>query len=132
MADTYKIIIEFRADQGFNLPEHISVPLNSKLEWEITDLNVNQSSRRFRQSGLRFQLYFLGDSPFNWQVQTTNIRYPRPQSSGDGREMQLAPLTQPLAVGVAQERGDFKYGVRVSDVENDEILYDDDPYIHVF
>lgn len=132
MADTYKIKIEFRADRGFNLPEHISIPLNSRIEWEITDLNVNQSSRLFRQSGLRFQLYFLGDSPFNWQVQTTNVRYPRSQSSGDGREMQLAPLTQLLAVGVAQERGDFKYGVRASNVENDETLYDDDPYIHVF
>ena len=132
MAETFKVKIEFIVDRGFSIPEHISVPLNARIEWVVTDLNVNQSSRRFNQAGLRFHLYFSGDSPFNWNVKTTNLRYPRPQSSGGGAQMQLAPMTHPLAVGIAQQRGDFKYGLRVIDVEHNGTLYDEDPYVHVF
>ncbi len=37
-----------------------------------------------------------------------------------------------LAEGEAEKKGDYKYGVRVSEGEKDETLYNEDPYIHVF
>lgn len=132
MAETYKVRVEFRANSGFTIPEDITVPLNSNIQWEITDMNTNQSGKRFNQSGLQFRLYFRDKSPFNWNIQSTNFQYPSPQNySSGGMEYQLAPMTQMLAAGVAQEKGDFKYGVVVIDTANEETLYDEDPYIHV-
>ena len=131
MGKTFKVKIEFRVDRGFRIPEHIHVPLSSNIEWEITDLNVIQSSRRFRHYGLRFQLYLSGKSPFNWESQFLDIKYPNPLSYGGGA-LAFAPMTQVLAAGVVQERGDYKYGVKVTDPESDETLYDEDPFIHVF
>src|SRR4051794_19077096 len=113
MAESLKIKVEFRVDRGLIIPEDIYVPLHSRVEWEITDMNVNQSARQFAGSGLEFHLYFPKSTPFNWYNQSARMAYERPFSSG-GQAFQLAPKQQLLAMGVAEERGDFKYGIRVT------------------
>lgn len=133
MAESFKINVEFRARSGFRIPERINVPLNSYIEWNVIDMDVNQSSRRFSNSGLKFQFYFRDRSPFDWKTQSATMLYIRPSSYGSGgMEYQLAPQIQLLAAGVAQERGEFKYGVRVFDNETNAKLHDDDPYLNVF
>jgi hypothetical protein len=37
-----------------------------------------------------------------------------------------------LAEDIADEKGDFKYGVRVTEAETDEQLYDEDPFLIVY
>jgi hypothetical protein len=131
MAEPAKIKVEFRVDRGLTIPEDISVPLHTQIEWEITDMNVNQSTRRFAGKGLEFHIYFPQSTPFNWYNQSTRMDYTRPISSG-GQAFQLAPKQQLLALGVAEEVGDFKYGIRVTDGSNGQELYDEDPWIHVY
>jgi hypothetical protein len=136
MAEIFKVNIEFRIGRGFTFPEHIRIPLNSVIEWNVIDMSVNQSSRRFQQSGLKFQLYFPEKSPFNWTTQSVNFKYQRPSTgSGGGRsaiEFQMEPQLQPLASGEPLEKGDFKYGIEVSEIGASESLYDADPWLHVF
>jgi hypothetical protein len=131
MAENIKIQIEFRVDRGFVYPEHIRVPVNTRIEWEIIDLNVNQSSRQFFETGLTFELYFQNRSPFRWRRESVGFEYPRPTNTGGGLSPQYAPMIKTLASAVAEEKGDFKYGIRVVDSINNSTIYDDDPWLHI-
>jgi hypothetical protein len=131
MEQTTKIDIKFSIDKGFEIPQHIRIPVNSQIEWNIIDMNVNQSSKLFNENGLKFELYFQKKTPFNWIKKSTNLIYE--QSSNYGSYgYQFQTKIQQLAAGIVSEKGDFKYGVKVNQINSSDLLYDEDPWLHVF
>lgn len=128
MAETYRINIEFRPEYNRPLiiPERIRVPRNSIIEWTIKEFDDLYFRQRYYRKGLIFTVYFDKESPFGWKKESLRLY-------GD-------PLFPPffldkpikLAEGTAENTGDFKYGVKVSAIDNDEPIYDEDPYIEVY
>lgn len=128
MAEVYKIEIEFRPESNRPLfiPEKISVKQNTLIEWNIIGGDDFYLWDRYYRTGLVFMLYFDNKSPFSWQKESLRII--------GGPRFPLFNYNQPmkLAEGLAENKGDFKYGVKVSEIGKDEPIFDEDPYINVY
>lgn len=130
MAELIKVNIEFSEQQEkliLKIPERIKVPLGSIVQWNIIGLNKHDNQLLLHQSkGLIFTLYFSDKSPFRWKRQFIQLHSPLLNFSYHPNSIVR------LAEEIADERGDFKYGVRVTDGLSDETLFDEDPYLIVF
>lgn len=128
MAETYRIDVELKLDSKklIILPERIEVPKNSIIEWNIKDFEEFYIRRKYYRTGLLFNIYFDNESPFSWKKESLRLY-------GD-------PLFPPfydrgsikIAEGIAENKGDFKYGIKVIEIGNSDPIYDEDPYILVF
>lgn len=127
MAEIFRINIEFNLDSQkiLKIPEEIRVPQNGIVQWNITNLNESFFELNFRTRGIIFTLYFEEASPFLWKRQFV-------QTNDDPRFYRYVPQTLRLAEEVAEKKGSYKYGVRVSDANSDETLYDEDPILIVY
>ena len=65
-------------------------------------------------------------------VYRNNFHAIRKNSNYGGLEYQLEPKIEHFASGIAEKKGAFKYGVKVSEIDNNEPIYDEDPYIEVY
>jgi hypothetical protein len=129
--EDFKIDVEFRLGKGLVIPEHISVPLNSRVEWNIVDKDVAESRNRFNGSGLKFTLYFQDKiSPFSWNQSESTLSYSMDDAKNNDGSYSEFKVTK-VASGSADQKGDYKYGIRVEDEKNKENLYDEDPWLHV-
>lgn len=126
MVETFKVNIEFnpKGKKLLVIPEKITVPLYSVVQWNIIGIDKHYFETNLR-AGLIFTLYFNGESPFMWKRQFVQIHESR-HFFPDFPSKILR-----LAEDVAEKKGDYKYGVSISEAENDETLYDEDPYISV-
>lgn len=126
MAEIIKINIEVTSERQrlLLIPEKIEVPQFSIVQWNINDFDRYLYKARGRFESLIFTLYFDGNSPFIWKRQFVQLYDP-----------QFGPFyakTIRLAEDVADEKGDFKYGISVFDTEKNEPIYDEDPYLIVY
>ena len=129
MAKIFEVNIELRhpGKEVRIKPYRIEVPLYSSIEWNIIYFEPDKWNFDALKRGLIYTVYFRKDSPFFWNRKSLHVEGV-PRFSQSFPEM----LTMKLAVGEAEKKGDYKYGVRISEDENDEVLYDEDPYIYVF
>lgn len=127
MAETIIINIEISEDREklLKIPERTRVPVNSVVQWNIVGLDKYFDSPEFRRRGLIFTLYFSDKTPFGWKRQFIQLHDPHFFPFYPNRIIRLAE-------DVADEKGDFKYGVRVTEAETDEQLYDEDPFLIVY
>lgn len=127
MAETIKIDIEISENREklLKIPETTRVPHNSIVQWNIIGLDRYFDSPEFRRIGLIFTLYFSDKSPFGWKRQFIQLHDPHFFPIYPNRLIRLAE-------DVADEKGDFKYGVRVTEAETDKQLYDEDPFLIVY
>jgi hypothetical protein len=126
MAEIFRINIEFNFGQQklLKIPEEISVPQNTIVQWNITNLDEFFFESNLWRRGTIFTLYFDDTSPFFWKRQFV-------QTNNDPRFYRY-PQTLRLAEEVADKKGNYKYGVRVSQADSDETLYDEDPILIVY
>lgn len=134
MPETIQIEVRFNPENResiFGLPYRIEVNKGDTIEWVIKDHFVFENfffqSPRSRR-GVKFTLYFEETTPFQWKTESLRIlnRFPP-----------FYPEKMPIiiATGVAETRGDHKYGLKLVSLENenrDEPDYDDDPYLRVY
>ena len=128
MAEIFRVNIEFTGDREklLRIPEKIEVPQYSILQWNIVNLDKYYFESEFWRRGLVFTIYFSDKSPFPWKRQFVQLRE-------DPRILPYYPnRIIRLAEEVANEKGDFKYGVKVDEGESNEPLYDEDPFLIVF
>lgn len=128
MAELFRVNIEFTGELNklLHIPEKIEVPQYSILQWNIVNLDKYFYESDFWRRGLIFTIYFNDKSPFPWRRQFVQLQDdPRFHPSYPYRIIRLAEE-------VADEKGDFKYGVKVDDGESNEPLYDEDPFLIVY
>lgn len=129
MAEIYRVNIKFssQSEKLLKIPETIRVPQFSIIQWNIVGLNKNLiEDSKFWRKGLIFTIYFDDKTPFRWKRQFVQVHdEPHFYPNFPNRMLRLAEDS-------ADEKGDYKYGVRVSEAESDETLYDEDPLIIVY
>lgn len=122
----FRVDIEFHPKQVklLVIPEKIIVPQYSVVQWNIVSKDMDLFESKWRE-GLIFTLYFNDASPFLWKRQFIQLH--------DSRQLypEFPRKILRLAEDVAEKKGDYKYGVSISEAETDETLYDEDPYISV-
>lgn len=130
MAEIFKINIEIREQQEkllLKIPESTKVPVGSIVQWNIIGLDKHYNNPPLHWTkGLIFTLYFSDGSPFRWRRQFVQLQHdPRFFPYYSNKIVRLAE-------DIAYETGNYKYGVKVTDAESDETLFDEDPYLIVF
>lgn len=129
MAETIKINMNFSLEQKMSLdiPEEIRAPIGSIIQWNILGFNKQIDDRSFFwRNGLIFTLYFSDDSPFRWKRQFIQLH-------GEPYYFPYYPSKIiRFAEDVADEKGDFKYGIKITDGQSDETLFDEDPRLIIF
>jgi hypothetical protein len=75
---------------------------------------------------LIFTVYFNKQSPFNWNSETFRT-YGGPIYPPDFYEEKIT-----IAEGIADKKGEYKYGVRLQRINEPEPIYDEDPFIIVY
>lgn len=127
MAEIIKINVEItqQKEKLLKIPETTRVPLNSIVQWNIVGLDRYFDEPNFRRRGLIFTLYFSDKSPFSWKQQFIQLQDPHFFPYYPNRIIRLAEE-------VADEKGDFKYGVSVTEAKTDKPLYDEDPFLIVY
>ena len=127
MAEIIKINVEIteQREKLLRIPERIRVPQNSIVQWNIIGLDKYFDRPNYGRGGLIFTLYFSDKTPFRWKRQFIQLQDPRFFPYYPNRVIRLAEE-------VADEKGDFKYGVSVTEAESDKILYDEDPFLIVY
>lgn len=124
MAIETNVILEFK---GFPvvIPEMVVVPLHSKVRY-IIRLFPEFKRRRFQDSIGRVELYFQ-DKPQGFENRyRTDIsdRFDDIRNNDNSKH----PTDIVLAEGNAESPGQFKYGVKASNTDGEE-LFDEDPYL---
>lgn len=132
------ILLDFAMDPPWNefephrarpvvrgIPEVAVIPRGTPVQWLVR----NDYGHRYllhRYPRLFWEIYFVGRSPFPRFSGLLRIR-----TSSDSPEDSNAShngSTEPL---IAEEEGEFKYGIRVIDAETKELISDEDPWLIV-
>ena len=130
----HQIYLDFdlNSENPLVLPEKVEVPLYTIIEWTISSMvNLEDFIRgnpKFR-SGLSLTVYFETESPFEWKKESLKI-------IGDPLYYSFLSKTSKeyffkIADGIAEKKGEFKYGLKASQLGEDEPEYDVDPIIIV-
>ena len=124
MAIETNIILEFK---GFPviIPETVVVPLHSKVRY-IIRLYPEFKRLRFQWNLRRVELYFQ-DRPNGFEKRY-NANIPDRFDDVRNRDNAEVPTDIVLAEGNAESSGEFKYGVKASNSQEEE-LFDEDPYL---
>jgi len=125
MTKKFVVNIEFnpRNEKMLIIPNEIRVPIESVIQWNIIGLDKFSFERTLWRKGLNFTLYFNDGTPFPWEKQSVKIN----------DNAHLKPNSKfRLAKEVAERRGEFKYGVKITEALNNTTLYDEDPIIKIF
>ncbi|WP_046744322.1 hypothetical protein [Kordia zhangzhouensis] len=134
MAETVQIEVKFNPknlESVFGLPYRIEVEKGDTIEWIIKDPLIFKEiffSSKKRIYGVKFTLYFEDTTPFQWKTESLRIL---------GRFPPFYPDRFPIkiATGIADKKGDHKYGLKLVSLENEnkgEPDFDDDPYLRVY
>lgn len=134
MAENIQIEVKFNPENKestFGLPYRIEVEKGDTIEWIIKDpFELEKIFRQLRKNrnGVKFTLYFQETTPFEWKTESVRILNGFPP---------YYPFKLPIkiATGIAEKKGDHKYGLKLVSLENenkDEPDFDDDPYLRVY
>lgn len=113
-----KIYVSFVGGQTVCSPDPARVPVGQHVTWECTATAPRRLSWRF---------YFTGSHPFGRPVTGSATFVSSTVTQQSGLAHTVLVITPPVV-----DPGDYKYGVRVSDADSDEMLSDDDPFLTVF
>src|SRR5205807_406492 len=91
-------------------PDRAIVYAGTVVKWELRVVNLRPYSRR-----LMWTVYFSSGSPFPGESSIFRVSPRSPQEL--------------VAAGPALRPGDWKYGVRLEEIERREVLADDDPLL---
>jgi hypothetical protein len=91
-------------------PDPAEVAEGGTVEWEF-DLQTTLPS-------LTLEIYFSGNSPTTWSTKQINVR----SSSGGPAARITATVNDP---------GEYKYGVKATQMGTHQVIADDDPYLIV-
>jgi len=122
-----------RVQERIRVPKNSSVIWNVKFSWNFFEELYFSPKWRLRK-GLIFTVYFSQETPFEWKRESLRLPSfrPLPPFPPIFRLFRLETEEISIAEGVAEKEGEFKYGIKVSEVGNDEPIYDEDPYLIVF
>jgi hypothetical protein len=104
----FKISVSIEAGKVIVSPDPAVVDAGTSVEWRF-EVNPDLPS-------LTLEIYFSGASPTGWLSE--QAIYSESRSS-------------PIIGAVVQQPGDYKYGVKASNHETNEVIADDDPYLVV-
>jgi len=91
----------------------IEVPYGSTIYWRLNFRNF----AKFRYDKIQFSFYFPYHTPFY---------------SGDKNiKSKIDAPIQVIKGGEVRNEGEYKYGIKVENTEEDKVIYDEDPYIIV-
>lgn len=126
MAEIISIDIEVNSNREklLTIPERIEAPQFSIVQWNVKDFDQYLYKVHSPFRSLIFTLYFNAESPFSWKRNFIQLYDPH-----------FGPFYSKvirLAEDVVGVKGDFKYGVSVFNVDQNETIFDDDPYLKVF
>jgi hypothetical protein len=102
-------------EKKIEVEERIVVPLGNRIVWRLFPF-LEASVPIF--GPLEVKLYFENLSPFRWKDQTVRFR----------NNMRLDEPIE-IAADIADEEGEFKYGIEVKDLRANGFRYDEDPYL---
>ncbi|MCW3107100.1 MAG: hypothetical protein JWQ09_1606 [Segetibacter sp.] len=128
-ADLFRVNIQFTGEREklLRIPERIEAPQYSLIQSNISGLDkyfYDTDLRRRRQ--LIFTIYFRDKSPFPWKRQFVQLQ-------GELRNYRyLSKRVVRLAKEVADEKGDFKYGIKAEDSNSNETIYIEDPWLVIY
>lgn len=105
----FKISVRIRKGEIQVSPDPAIVDQGKPIEWRF-------SVERSVASG-SIELYFSGATPTGWNVET--VRYSESTSS------------QPRIGAIAEDPGEYKYGIRATAEQTNEVVADDDPWLIV-
>ena len=130
-----KIYLDFdlTSENPLILPKKVEVPLYTIIEWTISNMLDLEGFIRENpklRSGLSLTVYFEKESPFEWKKESLKI-------IGDPLYYSiLSKISEEysfnIAYGVAKNKGEFKYGLKASQLGKDEPEYDEDPFLIVY
>lgn len=130
MAEIIKVNIEISEQQeklSLKIPEITKVPVGSIVQWNIIGFaKLYKVPPIFWRRGLIFTIYFSKKSPFSWRRQFIQLH-----QEGRFFPYYLSNLVR-LAEDFADEKGDYKYGIKVNDGTTGDEVFDEDPYLIVF
>lgn len=120
------IILDLK--EGRQIEERVSVSKNTKVRFIARVWNRFLEKNRVFQD-LSFTLYFDKRAPEGFQKRNTAIlENSLLYRQGNGRNDNFGAYQDiVLAEGIASERGEFKYGIKAT--EGNEELFDEDPYL---
>ena len=98
------------------IPERITVQKNVNIYWRILNPNRIIYFTEIPIEAINFSIYFDMNSPFSWKRSDSNGR------TGNS----LFPL---IGGGLAEEDGEYKYGVQAQLNRSNQVLFDEDPWL---
>src|SRR5204863_3722524 len=108
------------------IPAEIKVTQFSVVQWNIIGPDKYFFEPNFWRRGLIFTIYFDKESPFRWKRHFVQIHEdPRYYPNYPSRILRLAE-------DVADVKGEYKYGVKVSEAERNEPIYEADRMLVVY
>jgi hypothetical protein len=106
----FKISVSIETGKVIVSPDPAVVDAGTSVEWRFeVDPGLPPS--------LTLEVYFSAASPTGWSSERAIYSKSRSPS--------------PIIGAVAQQPGDYKYGVKASNHETNEVIADDDPYLVV-
>jgi hypothetical protein len=105
----FKVSVSIEHGKVMVSPDPAEVDEGTSVEWRF-EVNPGLPS-------LTIEIYFSGASPTGWMSE--RAIYSESHSPN------------PIIGAVAQQPGDYKYGVKASNHETNEVIADDDPYLIV-
>jgi hypothetical protein len=126
MASIYHIDMALSSHKGIHLsiPEQIRVPQHSTVQWTISRLELFPFNQAFFAFEVQVTIIFADASPFRWRKRSLRIH--------KNNLRQFANGVATVASDEAEEKGDFKYCVRVEETQSKNTLFEEDPYLIVY
>lgn len=106
------------------IPEIVEVPQFGVVQWNIKNFEEYRMRTHRRERSLIFTIYFDKESPFDWKRNFVQL-YDFPFGPFYAKNVRLAE-------GVAERKGDYKYGISIFDAEQNETIFDEDPIVRVY
>ena len=106
-------------------PDPVNVLVGEPVFWEfVSDLPIYN---------ILWEIYFQGGEPFGQGLSNLKANTIGAHSTPLGA---VGPIARPTHLGlspsaVASKPGDYKYGIRAMDMDSNQLLGDDDPYLMV-
>lgn len=121
--------IELNFQENLILPEKSIIPVDSQIDWVIKNpIRSFKFIRRFIKnyrdilnSEILATIYFDDESPFRWKNKSKIL-------SMEGFDSNDTFI---VASGIAEYKGDYKYGIKIEIMDSTSDEYDEDPILSI-
>jgi hypothetical protein len=112
-----------KQEKILTIPEIVQVPQFAVVQWNIKNFEEYRMRTHRNERSLIFTIYFDKESPFDWKRNFVQL-YDFPFGPFYANNVRLAE-------GVAEKKGDYKYGISIFDANQNEEIFDEDPIVRV-